>query len=168
MATSRLKEALHCDASARVIVSDAWWVECLDRTSGGGIHSSGRVVVEVVAEVGADYDQGFVTAPTRVQRLSDLLWGGLAHGDRQEGEAVQHLLKKGELNLEGVFPVVGFVQHMDVRQTKELLSRCRIDGNASKGRFESRVTRNSEPTERNVMARSKEHHPFDPVGSLLE
>ena len=74
------------------------------------MHAYRGGVVVMVAQVRADRDDGFVSAPQSFQCRGDLLGCRASYGNRKGREGPEHFLQERELNLEGMLPVMGIVE----------------------------------------------------------
>ena len=65
----------------------------------------------VVAQVGADHDEGLGPAPQRLQHAGDLVGVRVAHEQRDDADRAQYALQEGQRHLQGVLIDVRAVAH---------------------------------------------------------
>jgi hypothetical protein len=69
-----------------------------------------------VREVGTDDDQRFRAAPQQVEHLGDGFRRGVADGQRDQREIVEHALQEGQMHFQRVFLGMHAVAEDDLRQ----------------------------------------------------
>ena len=108
-----------------------------DRSGGTPVKSTCRRLVVVVAQVGADHDDGRLVLPQCVQHVSHSICLDLPDDDRDDGDlSTQGPLEKRQLHLDGVLAVVGGVRDDDTGQCRCDRARWFVDGDGAERRLE--------------------------------
>ena len=87
--------------------ADGFELFVLDQLPGSFVNLARCVVIVVVAEIGTDHDQGFFSAPDRLQYLCHLFRRTIAYHQRNQGEVIQYRLQKGQVHFQAVFLLMG-------------------------------------------------------------
>ena len=151
------QQTLDPGAPAGVLQTDPFGLQGFDRRRGFGVHAPRGGVVEVVAQVRADDDEGFVSAPEGLQDFVHLSRRRMADRNRENGKRTKHLLKKRQLHLERVLPVMRIVKNIDEGKPEDLPARGFIDCDGTQGCPKGRATRHREAGERPVVTWPNQH-----------
>ena len=96
-------------------MADGLGLEAFDRLSGGAVEPARRVVVVIVAEIGADDDQGLGPAPQQIEEFRRLFRRRLAGDERHDGEVGEHGLQERQLHLQAMLLMVGGIEDLHRR-----------------------------------------------------
>jgi hypothetical protein len=108
-------------------------------------------------------------APHRLQHLGHFVGRGIAHGQRHQGERVEHRLQKGQLHFQRVFLGVRVRTHDHLGQPSQGFDGGAIHGHLTQRGGESLDTRQCQPTHRHAVYRTEQHDATDrlaPWGEL--
>ena len=107
-------------------------VEVLDGSGRRGVEAARFLVGLVVAQVGADDEEGSLAVPEGAfEHLGHRRGIGPADEEGDDGERGEHHLEKRELDLEGVIAVVCVVVDLDLRQAGAIARPRPVDRDGS-------------------------------------
>ena len=130
------QQAAHGNAAAGVVAADAVDVELFNGPAGRLIDPLGGLVIKVMAEIGADNDQRFRSAPQTLQHLGDLIGRSAADDQRHDGNVAQGYLQERQVDFQAVFLGVGGVEHLYLGQVPDSINGGLVDGHRAQGRHE--------------------------------
>jgi hypothetical protein len=135
-----------------------------DSVGGGGIDPARLVVGQVMGQVGAHHDQGFVAPPQGLQHLGHRAGAGAAHRQRDQPEFAQQGLQEGQLHLQGVFQGMGAVVDLDLRQAGHGGHGGLVQFDAAERGVEGGRVRQGQARQPHPVHRAEQHHPLDAAG----
>jgi hypothetical protein len=155
MIPRRKEKPLDRKTPAGLVVADLLGSETLDCTGRLPIDPTGRLVREVVGEVRAYEQEGFVSIPEAFDHAGDVCRRGVTHYERDEAELAQHGLQEGQLHLEAMLCGVRAIEDTNPRQRQGMREHLPIDLDPSKGCLEGFGTARCDSLKGNPMSGSQ-------------
>ena len=158
-----MEQAVHRVAPARLLVADVFMAERDDGLRGRRVDAACALVVEVVAQVRADDDGRFRSAPERFEQGVDFGGRHVADKERHQGEPREHPHEEREMHLQAVLALERGVESADETELEgtPYPRGCR----PARGRAASGTIRHRTPPRRGPGG-SGEGRAARPVGSL--
>ena len=109
-----------------------------------------------MGQIGADHDQRLGSAPAHVEDRRDLVRRGVADGERQQREVVEHALEERELHLEAVFVGVSAIVDPHTGHLEGGVASVDIDRHDAERRLERIDAGDSEAAHVHAVTRPEE------------
>ena len=122
--------------SARLLRTYLLVAQACDGVGGLQVKATGRFVVEVVAQIRADQDQGFVATPDEIEHLAHRLRLHRSNQEWSDREGGQHTLQKGQLHLDPVLKGVRLIEDLDLGKMGDGVEQRRVHRHCAQRGFE--------------------------------